>query len=989
MLKCRLLVLGCFFFAHQGWSQRYDSLLKAISQSRTDTTTLQLYHLLAEEIVLKDSAGARAYEDSALHIARRINNPKHISVTLTNIGAIYRNRSEYAKANTYYGKALEASPHFSPWLSQTFLEAGISLLRMSELDSSLSVLEQGMLLVKQHPNSQVEAALLNSLGNVKREQNRYEEAIDFYIRSLKIFEAKNDLKGQTQALSNISNMHNLMGDTGKALDYAMQSLETAKAAGVKSSVAYSYRLLGRIYRRQKKPDEALKVYGDALAIYQELQARRDVVETELSIGNIYFDKQDFEEAIRHYKGSLIMGKSIADSLSIGLGYVTIGNAMLELKAYDLAKVYIDSALVVVRKKKMASLEMDSYQLLSLIYEGNRKYELSLVNYRKYIHFRDSLEKEQNRLKAQEIEERYQSEMKDDAIRILNAENTLKSNQQKYLVVILILMLTLAVILYSRYNVKLKANKKLKELDLIKSRFFTNISHEFRTPLSLIIGPLEKKLTEARGESEKEGLNLMHRNARRLQNLINQLLDLSRIESGSMDLHLEERDLGETLRFIGSSFSSLAERKGIFYRQDIINSFIGCYDRDKLEKIINNLLSNAFKFTPEGGLVNFKTTLADGILTIEVKDSGIGIPEDQHDNIFNRFYQIDDSTVRSSEGSGIGLALTKELAELHRGNLSVASSEGIGSIFTVVIPVTRESFAGLPVKEPINTENNYYPSGDLALPVQAINDDESKPLVLIAEDNEDMQRFIVELLRDHYRTLSIVNGMEAYEQAQSVVPDLVVSDWMMPGMDGLTLCEKLKTTDATSHIPVLMLTARADQSSKLEGLETGADDYLTKPFDNQELLIRIHNLIEQRKKLRQLFSGEMVLQPKQISLPSRDAEFLSRLLSLLEKRHSDPDFNIDELSREVAMSRMQLHRKLKALTDQSPGELLRNFRLERAKQMLTSTGMQVSEVCYKAGFNNVSNFSKVFKEFTGVTPSEFAASATKEKVALRTTAQTKL
>ena len=249
------LLLGCLtFITQQGLSQRYDSLQKAIGNSKSDTTSIQLYHLASEEIGLDDSAAARAYEDSALHIARSLKSPRHISITLTNIGAIYRNRSEFAKANTYYKKALEASPHFSPWLGETYLEAGISLLRMTELDSSLAVLQEGILFVKEHPDLQLEASLYNSLGNVKREQNRYEEAIDLYIQSLKIFEERHDLKGQTQALSNISNIHNLIGETDKALDYAKQSLETAKAAADKSSVAYSYRLLGRIYRKQNKPD---------------------------------------------------------------------------------------------------------------------------------------------------------------------------------------------------------------------------------------------------------------------------------------------------------------------------------------------------------------------------------------------------------------------------------------------------------------------------------------------------------------------------------------------------------------------------------------------------------------------------------------------------------------------------------------------------------------------------------------------------------------
>jgi signal transduction histidine kinase/DNA-binding response OmpR family regulator/uncharacterized protein HemY len=974
----RYLLLLSILAVNSASGQRYDSLLDELKKSSTDEHSIKIYHRLAEESSINAFDQAVAFEEAALAIARKINDPEQISTTLTNLGSLFRNNSDYKKACKYFQEAIQASAYHSPWLGQTFLEAGISLLRMTELDTAMQVFQEGLSIIKSHPNSSLEASIYNAMGNVKREQNQYEEAIALYIKSLKLFEDQKDLKGQTQALSNISNIHNLIGDTDRALDYAMQSLETAKTAKVQSSIAYSYRLLGRIYRKQKKLDEALNAYNEALTIYNALHYKRDVTETESSIGNIYFDKGDFQKAIDHYQRYLAAAKSQSDSTMMAYAYLSLGNTLLYLKEYRNARAYMDTVIVISEKRNLTYTRMDSYGLLGEIHEAEGNYKLGLSNYRTYIAIRDSIEDEQNKAKVQELEARYQSEKKDDAIRLLNAENTAKANQQKYLVVILVLLLALAIILYSRYQVKLKANKKLKELDLVKSRFFTNISHEFRTPLSLILGPLERKLSNGGNDEDRENLKLMHRNARRLQNLINQLLDLSRIESGSMELHLEESNLGQTLRFIGSSFASLAERKGISYRQDIFNSLVGCYDRDKVEKIINNLLSNAFKFTPEGGLVHFKASIENGVLTVEVKDSGVGIPKEQQENIFNRFYQIDDSTTRSSEGSGIGLALTKELAELHRGQLSVSSSEGIGSVFTVVIPVKREAYVGLPVKEHVNVEDKHYPSDDSAVPVQAINEDESKPLILIAEDNEDMQKFIGELLQEHYRTISVLNGLEAYDRTQAVVPDLVISDWMMPGMDGRVLCEKLKTTDATSHIPVLMLTARADQSSKLEGLETGADDYLIKPFDTNELLVRIYNLIEQRKKLRQLFSRELILQPKQIALPSRDAEFLTRLLSLVEEKYSDPDFSVEELSQETAMSRMQLHRKLKALTDESPGEFLRRFRLERAKQLLSVPGMQVSEVCYKTGFNNLSNFSKIFREFTGKTPSEYLNSFTEKQ-----------
>ena len=671
---------------------------------------------------------------------------------------------------------------------------------------------------------------------------------------------------------------------------------------------------------------------------------------------------------------------------MGYTYIAVAETLFQLKQYQKAKDYFDTTIFFATKKKLLPLVMDSYGVLSEIYENEGNYKLASEYYKQYITLKDSVTEVQNRKAAAELEARYQSEKKDDAIRILNAENELKetqirskNNERNYLLLSLGLSVLLVGIIYNRYKVKLKANAKLQELDQIKSRFFTNVSHEFRTPLSLIIGPLEEKLNKPLDLAERENLLLMHRNAKRLQNLTNQVLDLSRLEAGSMDLHLQEGDLSAAIKFICSTFLSLAESKGLSYHQDIFEGpYIACFDRDKLEKMLNNLLSNAFKFTPEGGSVNLKAKVDEGKLVVEIKDSGVGIPADKLGLIFNRFYQVDDSINRSSEGSGIGLALTKELADLHRGKLEVISQEGVGSTFTLFLSVSKEAFKDL-VIVPETTQKeliNVAPLSEQGS--QFTMEDDSKPLILVAEDNADMRKFIFDLLNNKYRVVCANNGKEAFEKAKEIVPDLVITDWMMPVMDGITCCEKLKTADATCHIPVLMLTARADQPSKLEGLETGADDYLVKPFNTTELAVRSHNLIEQRRKLREKFSKEMVLQPQKISLPGRDATFLTNLLALLEKNYAEPEFTVDELSDEVNMSRMQLHRKLKALTDQSPGEFLRKFRLERAKQLLSIEGTQVSEACFKVGFNNVSHFSKSFREFAGVTPTEFIESIALKK-----------
>lgn len=988
MTRCVILWFCClvqFAFAQTNSSRnRHDSLYRELKQSTTDTSTIKLYHLLAKRSVEDNPHQALLFEDSALVIARKINDPKYISITLTNIGSHYRMISEFQKSYMNLLDAIKASPPSALWLGQTYLEASITLLRMSYLDSAMAYVTQGLDHIEKYPNGFLEASFYNMTGNIRRQENKYEEALDNYIKAVKLFEQQGNLRGLTQALSNVGNIHNLLGNSESALDYAQQSLETAKAANVKSSIAYSYRLLGRIYRKQGKLDDALKAYDNTMELYRALGSKRDLGETQTSIGNIYFDKGQYNEALNEYQSAINIQKSIYDTLNMSFAYLAVGNTYLELNQYKKAKAFLDTAIIISTKKNIPTARMDAYEVMSLMYERLGDYKLSKLYYRQHISVRDSVTKVQNSQAAQEVEARYQSEKKDDAIRILNAENELKTtqiqarnNERNYLLIFLTLSVALAGIIYNRYKVKLKANQKLKELDEIKSRFFTNVSHEFRTPLSLIIGPLEEKLKQDHDTSETESLLMMHRNAKRLQNLINQLLDLSKLEAGSMELHLQEGELSSTIKLISSTFSSLAERKGLIYKQEIFQGpYKGCYDRDKLEKMLNNLLSNAFKFTPEGGLVNMKAIINNGKLFIEVKDSGIGIPEEKLGLIFNRFYQIDDSITRSSEGSGVGLALTKELAELHRGTLSASSREGIGSVFSLTLPVTREAFRDLPIAVESLAEATIGNSSSSEYePPAVIDTDESKPLILVAEDNTDMQGFIYGLLKEKYRVVCVSNGKEAFERAKAIVPDLVITDWMMPIMDGLTCCEKIKITDATCHIPVLMLTARADQSSKLEGLETGADDYLVKPFNTHELTVRVHNLIEQRKKLREVFSKEMILMPKEISLPSRDAIFLTNLLALLEKNYADPDFSVEELSEEVSMSRMQLHRKLKALTDQSPGEFLRRFRLERAKQLLSVNGMQVSEVCFKVGFNNVSHFSKAFRDFTGITPTEFIDSVT--------------
>jgi len=510
--------------------------------------------------------------------------------------------------------------------------------------------------------------------------------------------------------------------------------------------------------------------------------------------------------------------------------------------------------------------------------------------------------------------------------------------------------------------------RLKELDTMKTRLFANISHEFRTPLTLIKGPIEKLESAGKNTISTPNIKMIRRNSNRLLNLVNQLLDLSKLDSGKLILNLAEGDVFKCIRAAASAFSSHAASRKMDYQIKIPSRMLWAeFDRDKLEKIIYNLLSNAFKFTDDEGQVIIESEFRSGRLYLKILDSGSGIAAEKLPHIFDRFFQVDDSYTREKAGSGIGLALTKELAELMGGTIFVESELDRGTLFRVIVPLEQiksGEIHGTVEELPLNVFE------DALERSEAAPSDDRNVTVLIIEDNSDMRHFIREQLEPEYSILEARNGREGLKMANKLIPDLVVTDLMMPQMDGITLCKKLKTGIATSHIPVIMLTAKAGVENKLEGLETGADDYLIKPFNAKELKVRTKNLIAQRQQLRELFSQNISLDPKDITVTSLDEEFLQNLLALLEGKYADSEFGVPQIQKELGMGKTRLHTKVKALTNHPPGELLRNFRLKRAAQLLLQKGDNISQTAYDVGFNSLSYFTRCFKELYGMSPSDY-------------------
>ena len=530
-------------------------------------------------------------------------------------------------------------------------------------------------------------------------------------------------------------------------------------------------------------------------------------------------------------------------------------------------------------------------------------------------------------------------------------------------------------------------KKLHEVDEMKSRFFANISHEFRTPLTLILGPVKEFIQGEKDSKKKKELSIIYRNAERLNNLVNQLLDLSKLEAGKMKLETYAENIIPLLKGLVLSFASLAERKKIQLNFNSGFSELTVYlDRDKIEKIINNLLSNAFKFTMEGGTIGVTVNKTAKAAEIIISDNGIGIPEDRLQNIFNRFYQVDGSHTREQEGTGIGLALTKELVNLHKGEIEVKSKEGKGTTFIIKLPLgkahlkSEEILAGKKEKvEAISPFSGIIPEEEtpkermdieLYMETDVSAGKAGKPLLLIVEDNTDVRNYIKGYLENEYRILEAKDGKEGLEKAVEHIPDLIVSDVMMPRLDGFQLCEKIKTDERTSHIPLILLTAKASGRDKIEGLETGADDYIMKPFDAKELVVRVKNLIAQREKIIEHFKRQGLFEISNLQIASRDKKFISKAIDIINENISAEDFDVTYLAKEIGLSRVQLHRKLVALIGHSPGDVIRLVRLTKAAKLIQSKFGNISEIALEVGFNNPANFAKAFRLQFGVAPSEY-------------------
>ena len=518
----------------------------------------------------------------------------------------------------------------------------------------------------------------------------------------------------------------------------------------------------------------------------------------------------------------------------------------------------------------------------------------------------------------------------------------------------------------------KEKERLAELGILKSRLYSNITHEFRTPLTLILG-LSRQIKNSRSEKIAGNGEIIQRNGQLLLRLVNQILDLSKLESGKMELHFVNGDIVSFFKYLAESFHSLAESHAVqLHFLSELEALQMDYDPEKLQQVFYNLISNALKFTPEGGNIYLQISQQKAtFVELKIRDTGIGMNEAELGKIFDRFYQIDDSATRKAAGTGIGLALVEELVKLMGGEINVRSKIDQGTRFILSLPIRNAAVKA----EEVNIQVEEGLSNQQVIGTSAIEALIDAPKVLVIEDNQDVLQYITNCLASHFQVQTAQDGEEGIQAALKQVPDLIISDVMMPIKDGFEVCEALKKDRRTSHIPIILLTAKADLQSRLEGLEHGADIYLAKPFHEEELLLHLSNLLQHRDRLKNhyLFVSGLATEEEDTATQPLESAFVKQIQAVIQENIADSNFTVNQLSQEIALSSSQLHRKLTALTGYSAIQLIRLIRLNQAKTQLQDPSTTIAEVAFACGFSNPDYFSKVFKKEFGKTPSEFRKS----------------
>lgn len=943
---------------------------------------------------LKDYDNAAFHYEAALTYAKEKKDTARQIDALHNLGNMMTNSKQYEAAFDSYLKSLilQRTKKFPKKERTTIRQLTWLYLEKIDLDHGMLTLKEEAVSAEKRKDWKSLATFYRYLGLGYQKKGLHDKSLEAYQQELYIRENfEQDIRKVLATKTRIALLDIAEDDLADALNYSKKGLQIAIEKEDTIGQANFKRMIALVYLQQGHCDKAITYFRqEAATQFRQLNFSDWTTSALQGIENCLEKIDQLDSAIVYLKHNSPHASANPRWTFIQSRIAaTLGKVYLKQNKFKLAKQQLEKSIELAQKGKLPQAELDATWVMYQLLVQQKQYQAAYVQLEKHQKLQKALFDEDRIKNVARLKAEYDFEKEKQA---LFQKNELEKRaldeqirQQKIWILFTTFGLSFSLLLgyfIYRYQ-KLKRESaleqeklrtdlqeqeriRLEEMDTFKSKLFADISHELRTPLSIIMG-MNEKIKENPKEWSGEGTKLIRKNANQLLSLTNQILEIQKLESQSVMPNYVQGDVVFFLKYLLSSFETLAENKQL---QLIVeaspSTIIMDYDREKLQWIVSNLLSNAIKFTPKNGQIYLKLLIVDNQLLLQVKDTGIGIPAKQKAKVFDRYFQIKNET--NPNGSGIGLSLVKELVKLLNGDIQVESQVDVGSTFSVRLPITQNA----PIKEGQIFQNSPLKNQEVVEQMFISNDENEKaplPQLLIVEDNVDMIKFLVACLKGLYQIHFAKNGQEGIEKAIEMIPDIIISDVMMPVKDGYELCETLKKKEQTSHIPIILLTAKVGTNAKLNGLKKGADVYLNKPFNEKELKIRLEKLLHLRKLLQQKYAKAALPLHTQAAKPTIDDLFLQKINTFVQGQISQTDFDLETLCKHLHMSRSQVFRKVKALTGKSPSLYIRSIRLNAANKLIQSTSLTIAEIAYQVGFSSTSYFSKTYFEESKVRPSD--------------------
>lgn len=875
----------------------------------------------------------------------------------------YEKSIEYLKSIGNSQKLTRLENAHSKLLLARALEKNRNILGSEQILDSL--LKTGSF--TNHPELLAETWFLKGLVAIS--QNKDDIAVEYFIKTDSVADATQTNPAiRIKALTTIGGLLFQWRYMGKGKGYSKPAHFYEKAlkiaAQTNDSNAWYNVKLKLAFLEAGNPQQQLKaippVFEEAIAYFRKKNKPLLLMAAHQRYAKLHLIRGNIREAETIYKEYIDLAKLHGTTNDQAIAFWQYGIMLRQTERLPEAVYAYENAKRIFESEKPIHVPTNYNALigqLANLYRTNGQLEEAFTHLELSHQIKDSLNAVVRMEKVKELDARYQTAEKDKAITLLEVENQQKKLQISWILLGGLLIIGGVLVYFYRQQHKIQLADKISELDSLKRTFFANISHEFRTPLTLIKSPVQQ-LKASADENVYKQLNMIDTHASRMLELVDQLLELSRIDSDKLQIILKKGNINTFLHSLIESFEYQAKEKNTSFKV-IINPTdeMHYFDRDILTKIVTNLLTNAFKYHQKRTQVFFSSRIEDNRLYMEVTNNNPYIKESDLKKLFERFYQKN----TSSAGAGIGLALVKDLVVAYEGEIT-PSLHNEKLTFLVCLPLDTHKKNAVIIKE-----------NEAMIPVENITilkNEQEAPILLVADDNEDIRNVLIAIFTPEFRVLAAHNGNEAYEIAQREIPDCIITDIMMPGLDGYSLTQKLKKNELTASVPVILLSAKTTDEDKLQGLQSYADAYLTKPFNHKIIKATVTQQLQERKKMQERYSRELILKPLDIKIHTADEKFIEQLETVMADMLANPDFSSESFAEKMHLSRMQLHRKLKSILGVSASEFIRKERLKIAIGLLEKGNFTIAEVAYSVGFNDVGYFSKSFKELYGLTPSEF-------------------